>query len=175
MKWVDYIGLFGGALLLQPVLSLFGIGLSKNAIQIIIIFIISFFLIDKGKGLKDKFNTVFAENSDEMMRFVERIREEMPLATHKIVRMASDLQDLLVPLGLARDKATDLSKGFLDVANKIGAFNDADPSDVLEAIKSGLAGSSEPLRRFGINALETALEARALSMGLLDVNQKSKI
>lgn len=124
------------------------------------------------EGSYNKFNTVFGEHKDDMLNFVKDLRGEMPTATHEIVRMAADLQDLLVPLGLSRKKATEMSKGFLDVANKIAAFNDVDPTEVLEAIKSGLAGSSEPLRRYGVNALETALGAKALELGLLGVDEK---
>ena len=126
------------------------------------------------EGAWNKFNTVFGEHSDDMTDFVKDLRKEMPTAQHEIIRMAADLQDLLVPLGLARDQATGLSQGFLDVANKIAAFNDVAPTEVLEAVKSALAGSSEPLRRFGVNALESSLEARALSEGLLEVGQTFK-
>ncbi len=126
------------------------------------------------EGSYNKFNTVFAEGAAGMLDFVKDIRKEMPTATSKIVRMAADLQDLLVPMGIARDKGAEMTKGFLDLANKVAAFNDVDPTEVLEAIKSGLAGSSEPLRRFGINALESALEARALKEGLLEAGQTFK-
>lgn len=126
----------------------------------------------KAEGSYNKFNTVFAEGADGMMSFINDIRKEMPTATHEIVRMAADMQDLLVPMGLTREKGAELSQGFLDLANKVAAFNDVDPTQVLEAIKSGLSGSSEPLRQFGINALETALEAKALEMGLLKVGEK---
>jgi len=126
------------------------------------------------EGAYNKFNTVFGEHSDDMLNFVNDIRKEMPTATSEIVRMAADLQDLMVPLGLSRELAADMSKGFLDVSNKIAAFNDVDPTQVLEAIKSGLSGSSEPLRRYGVNALETSLEARALKEGLLETGQAFK-
>ena len=126
------------------------------------------------EGSYNKFNTVFGEHKDEMLGFVTELRKTMPAATSDIVRMAADLQDLLVPLGLSREAATGLSKGFLNVANKIAAFNDVDPTEVLEAIKSGLAGSSEPLKRFGVNALETALEVRALKDGLIEQGQSFK-
>ena len=128
----------------------------------------------KAEGSYNKFNTVFADGADDMLKFVKELREKMPSATSEIVRMAADLQDLLVPMGLSREKAKDMSKGFLDVANKIAAFNDAEPTEVLEAIKSGLTGSSEPLKRFGINALETALEARAMKDGLLKAGESFK-
>jgi len=119
------------------------------------------------EGSFNKFNTVFGKHSEDMLEFVDQVRKEMPSARHEIVRMAADMQDLLVPLGLSREKATEMSKGFIDVANKIAAFNDVAPTQVLEDIKSALAGSSEPLRKYGINALETSLEATAMKMGLL--------
>lgn len=126
------------------------------------------------EGAYNKFNTVFADGSEEMLQFVKTLRKEMPTATHEIVRLAADMQDLLVPMGLSRDLAQDMSQGFLDVANKIAAFNDVAPTEVLEAIKSGLAGSAEPLKRFGVNALESALEVRAMNMGLLEAGQTMK-
>ena len=123
------------------------------------------------EGAVNKFNVVFGEQSEEMRDFIDVLRERMPLATSEIIRMSADLQDLLVPLGLSRVKATEMSQGFLEVSNAIAVFNDVSPASVLEAIKSGLAGSSEPLRQFGVNALESALEARALEEGLLDVGE----
>ena len=125
----------------------------------------------KAEGSYNKFNAVFGEHKDDMLLFVDDIRTRMPTATHEIVRMAANLQDLLVPLGLSRELAADMTKGFLEVSNQIAAFNDVDPTEVIEAIGSALAGSSEPLRRFGVNALETSLEAKALEMGLLGAEE----
>jgi len=123
------------------------------------------------EGAMAKFRTVFADSTDEMLDFVNELRKEMPSATSDIIAMAAGLQDLLVPMGLNRDKAKELSKQTLDLANKIAAFNDVDPSRVLEAFRSGLVGSSEPLRAFGIDARVAALEATALEAGLLEAGQ----
>jgi len=128
----------------------------------------------QAEGSWNKFNTVFGEGAEDMTNFIKDIRKEMPTATHEIARMAADLQDLLVPMGLARGEAQNLTKGFLDVANKVAAFNDVDPTQVLEAFKSGLAGSSEPLRQFGINALESSIELEAVNSGLLKTGQTLK-
>jgi len=126
------------------------------------------------EGAMAKFKTVFGESTDEMLNFVDEVRKEMPSAKTEIISMAAGLQDLLVPMGLSRDKAKDLSKETIVLANKIAAFNDEDPSRVLEAFRSGLVGSSEPLRAFGIDARITALEATALDAGLLEVGQSFK-
>ncbi len=125
----------------------------------------------KAEGSWNKFDTVFGEGADDMKDFVEGLRTEMPSATHEIARMGADLQDLLIPMGLARDEAADLTKGSLDLANKIAAFNDADPSEVLEAMKSGFVGMSEPLRKFGIDASVAALEATAQKEGLIGMEE----
>lgn len=121
----------------------------------------------RAEGSWNKFNTVFGDGADDMRDWIGQIRKEMPLATHEIARMAADLQDLLVPMGLTRENAQDLTEGFVDLANKLAAFNDVDPTEVLEAFKSGLSGSSEPLRRFGINALDSSVELEALNTGLI--------
>lgn len=126
----------------------------------------------KAEGSYNKFNTVFGEHSDDMLAFVKDIRKTMPSATHEIVRMSADLQDLLIPMGLTRESAMDMTKGMVELSNKLAAFNDVDPTEVLEAFKSGLSGSSEPLRRFGINALDSSIELEALNTGLLKTGQK---
>ena len=121
----------------------------------------------KSEGTWNKFNTVFAEWSDEMKEFVEDIRTRMPVATDTIARMAADVQDLLVPMWLSRELWAEMTQGFLEVANAIGAFDDVDPSEVLEAIKSWMTGASKALQRFSVDASIPALEARAVSEWLL--------
>lgn len=128
-------------------------------------------LAAQAEGTWNKFNTVFGEGSEEMEEFVDTIRDRMPMARDDIARMAADTQDLLVPLGLSRDLAWDMTKGFLDVSNSIAAFNDVDPSEVLNAIKSWLTGSAEPLKRFWVDASVAALEAQALEMWLLGAGE----
>jgi len=123
------------------------------------------------EGAWNKFNTVFGEGADDMKKFVTDIRKIMPTATHEIVRMAADLQDLLVPMGIAREEAQGLTKETIELANKIAAFNDVNPAEVLEAMKSGFVGMSEPLRRFGIDARVTSLEATAIREGLMGAEE----
>lgn len=102
----------------------------------------------EAEGTRNKFNTVFAEGAGDMTDFINDIRTRMPVATDTIARMAADIQDLLVPIGLSRELGAEMTQGFLEAANAIGAFNDVDPSQVLDAIKSGAIGSSEPLAKF---------------------------
>ena len=128
----------------------------------------------RAEGSWNKFNTVFGEGADDMRAWIGTVRKEMPTATHEIARMSADLQDLLIPMGLSRGAAQGMTKEMVTLSNKLAAFNDVDPTEVLEAFKSGLAGSSEPLRRFGINALDSSIELEALQTGLLKAGQGFK-
>lgn len=120
------------------------------------------------RGEMNKFMTVFEDRGDEMLNFIDDLRTEMPLARHEIVSMAAGLQDLMKPMGLSNDLATDMSQQFLDLANKIAVFNtEASQTDVLEALRSGIAGMSRPLRQFGIDARAGTLAVKAVEEGLV--------
>lgn len=126
----------------------------------------------KAEGAWNKFGTVFEDQSESMRAWTKEIRSRMPEARSQIARMAADTQDLLKPMGLANDEAADMTKQTVELANKVAAFNDVNPRKVLEAMKSGFTGISKPLKKFGINANQSALNAKALEMWLLDAGQK---
>lgn len=65
--------------------------------------------------------------------------------------------------------------GFIDdittrAADFASVFN-IDVSEALQVFQSGLAGEAEPLKRFGINLLQSEVEAYALREGLISVGE----
>lgn len=65
--------------------------------------------------------------------------------------------------------------GFIDdittrAADFASVFN-IDVSEALQVFQSGLAGEAEPLKRFGINLLQSEVEAYALRSGLIAVGE----
>ena len=124
------------------------------------------------EGAMDKFRVVFGEFANDMDSFITDIRTRMPVPRREIVALASGVQDLLVPMGIAREEASGMTKEMLELANQIAVFNDVSPTRVLEAMKSGLVGSSEPLRAFGVDARVAALEMVALEEGLIAAGEK---
>ena len=122
-------------------------------------------------GAMDKFRVVFGEFADDMDSFVDDLRTRMAIPRRQIVALSSGLQDLLVPMGFAREEATNMTKEMLELANQIAVFNDVSPEEVLQAMTSGLTGSSQPLKRFGIDASISALEALALKEGLIGAGE----
>jgi hypothetical protein len=61
----------------------------------------------------------------------------------------------------------DMSKSLVTLAADMASFNNASPEDVLLAIRAGLVGEVEPLRKFGINLNDARLREEALRLGLV--------
>jgi hypothetical protein len=119
------------------------------------------------EGALDKFNVVFAGMNREMHDFVDSFRGEFPIARREIVAASAALQDLMVPMGINRREAMGMTQEWMRLAGALSAFNDVPMEEVLVAIQSGIAGMSQPLRRFGIDVRQATLEQIALSEGLM--------
>ena len=124
------------------------------------------------EGAMSKFNVVFAGMEDEMYKWVDTFRSEFPLARREIIKMSADLQDLLVPMGVNRKDAARMTQEWFHLAGALSAFNDVPIDQALEAIRSGIAGQTQPLRQFGINASVAALKQTALAHGLMEAGDE---
>jgi len=120
----------------------------------------------------NKFDVVFRGSLERVNARLLELRDTVPLTITEMRELSAGVQDLLVPLGLARGSASDLSVQALELAADLGSFNNAGTEEVLEAIKSSLAGSSEPMRRFGVDTRETRLQAIALTEGIIKQGQE---
>lgn len=115
----------------------------------------------------NKFDVVMRGSVDAVRQRLEKLAETIPLTTAEMEGMAAGIQDMLVPMGVARKEAAGLSGDAIELAGDLASFNDALPVDVLEAMRSALAGSSEPMLRYGVDTRVARLEALALEAGLI--------
>ena len=114
-----------------------------------------------------KFDVVFGDAADSVRARFAELTDVIPLTTQQLEGLASGVQDLLVPLGLARDEAARFSTQAVELAADIASFNNVAADVPLEALKSALAGQSQPLRQFGIDVSQARLELLALEEGLI--------
>ena len=75
---------------------------------------------------------------------------------------------MLIPLGTSQEEAASMSTTMLSLAADMGSFNDQDPTEMLERLRSGLAGESEPLRQFGAFISEARVQQFAWSEGIAE-------
>jgi hypothetical protein len=74
---------------------------------------------------------------------------------------------LLEPLTENKKAAADMSVQFVKLATDLGSFNNVPTDEALLAIRSGLVGEAEPLRRFSVLLNEAAVKNEALRLGLV--------
>lgn len=114
-----------------------------------------------------KFSVVFKTVRAEANKMREELVRSYAMSTTEATRFLSTMQDMFVPMGLARDKAAEMSGEVVKLAADLGSFNDLPTADFLLKIQSALAGEAEPLRRFGVDVRETAVRMEALNLGLI--------
>lgn len=119
-----------------------------------------------------KFQVVFRGSVERANAQLVEMSKTIPLTVTQMRGLSSGVQDMLVPMGLARKEAAGLSVEAVRLAGDIASFNNVKADQVLENIQSALAGSSEPLRKFGIDVREGRLQAIALEKGLIGVGDE---
>lgn len=123
---------------------------------------------------------VFGNYADEVNAFADTSAKAYGISRRAALEYTGTLGNLLVSSGLAAETAADFSVSLTQLAADLASFNNTSVEDALEAIRSGLVGESEPLKRFGVNLNEATLKAKALELGLyagkgaLDANAKAQ-
>jgi phage-related protein len=127
----------------------------------------AFLLATDAAESASKMEAVFGEATGRMNEWVSDLRRTVPATTAEIQNMASGIQDLLVPLGLAPELAAEMTKQVVTLSADLASFNNLPVKDVLASIQSGLVGSYQPLLKFGVALNQATVNAKALEMGLI--------
>ncbi|WP_309387528.1 hypothetical protein [Cerasicoccus frondis] len=115
-----------------------------------------------------KFNVVFGPAAERMNARIQQMRKSIPATTAELRGMTAEIQDLLVPLGIAPEKAFELTEGVTTLAGDLASFNNMPIAEALERIRSGLVGQYEPLLKFGVALNAGTVKARAFEMSIGD-------
>lgn len=115
----------------------------------------------------NKFNVVFGGAAESVRDRLQELTETIPLTRSEMEGLSAGIQDLLVPMGVARETAAGFSGDFVELAGDMASFNNVPVAKVLADIQSALAGSSEPMQKYGVDTKVAALQAIALEEGLI--------
>lgn len=116
---------------------------------------------------RSKFKAVFKDMSGSVQEWSDSVATGMGLTKSESLGMLASIQDLLVPMGMARDEAAGLSQKTLALAADLGSFNNVNTADVVRDINSALVGESEPMKKYGVLVTAAAVKTKALEMGLI--------
>ena len=113
-----------------------------------------------------KFNTVFGDQQTKAEGFAQTLRDGYAMSTEEAKRHLAAMQDLLVPMGVAKDAAADLSFETVKLAADLGSFNNLETGNVMADIQSALVGNYETMKKYGVVLNATVVQQKALDMGL---------
>jgi hypothetical protein len=120
---------------------------------------------DQGEAL-NKVDVVFEKSAGVVEDYAERAAQAAGISKTAALDAAGGFGTMLKTAGLASDQAADMSVRLVQLAGDLASFNNIDPSEALEKLRSGLAGEAEPLRTVGVLLSEARVKAEAYASGI---------
>lgn len=114
-----------------------------------------------------KTGIVFGDFSDSVLKMGKDAAASMGMSENAALSAASTYGNLFRSMGMNREVSADMSTGLVQLASDLASFNNIDPTEVMDKLRAGLTGESEPLKTLGVNINQAMIETKALSMGLI--------
>ena len=122
--------------------------------------------IDVASNLQEqisKSGVVFGQSADEVEAWSKTTAEGIGLARDQALAAASTFGSMFDQAGRSASDAAGLSQAVVQLASDLASFNNTDVDEALTALRSGLSGEIEPLRRFQVFLTEAAVAQQAMA------------
>jgi hypothetical protein len=126
------------------------------------------FAIDTEESLS-KVGAVFGNNATDIDEWSKGLADNFRVSRRQALEAAGNFGNLFVAMGLGQDEAAGMSQRMVELAGDLSSFNNIPVDQALEKLRSGLVGEIEPLRQLGVSFNAAMVEAKALEMGLVDL------
>ena len=113
-----------------------------------------------------KFATIFGGQAEQVTAWADNMGTAMARSSRELQSMAADAMALISPMSGSRDAAISMSQGLVQMAQDLASFHNVDVTEAFTALRSGISGETEPMKRFGIMLTDAALSEYALSQGI---------
>lgn len=128
--------------------------------------------IDAASALNEtlsKSGVIFGDSAGELEAWAETAAEAFGQSKRQALDTASGFAGLFNTVGIELDKAAGMSQKLTVLGSDLASFFNTDVQTAIDAIRSGLSGESEPLRKFNVFLSETAVSAKLAQMGIKKV------
>lgn len=116
-----------------------------------------------------KVEVVFDDAAGAVKEFADGAAEGLGQSRQQALEAAGTFGNLFVALEVGKGPAAEMSTSLVGLASDLASFNNVDPTQALDALRAGLTGETEPLKRFGVNLNAATIEAKAMELGLVDL------
>lgn len=112
-----------------------------------------------------KVKVVFGDSAQAVLDFGKTASDSIGISNQKALEATGTYGNLFQALGVGKDKAQEMSVNMVKLAGDLASFNNMSVDDSLNALRSGLSGETEPLKRFGVALNDVTLKNKAMEMG----------
>lgn len=113
-----------------------------------------------------KFNTIFGDQASAVRSWADTYGEQIGRSSLALQSFAADMMAIVSPMGVTQQAAIEMSEGLTQAAQDIASFHNVDVSEAFNALRAGITGETEPLKRFSILLTDAALQEYALTQGI---------
>jgi hypothetical protein len=114
-----------------------------------------------------KVRVVFGEGAAEVEKFGASAASNLGISNQAALEAAGTYGNLFQAFGLGQGESQKMSTSLVQLAADMASFNNTSIDQAITALRSGLSGETEPLKRFGVALSEVRLKEEALRMGLI--------
>ena len=118
--------------------------------------------------IDSKFDVVFGDAADTVNKWAERYSESVGRSVTDTKKFASEMGDLLGPLGFSKEATIKMSESVVELAGDLGSFNNMNTADVMRDIQTAMVGNYETTKKYGVVLNDTVVKQEALNKGLWD-------
>ena len=112
-------------------------------------------------------DTVFKENAQTMHDWAATASQTVGISGNEYRELGTLLGSQLKNMGTPMDEIADKTNGLITMGADMASMFGGTTKEAIEAISSALKGEMDPIERYGITLSAAALEAEALSKGIL--------
>jgi hypothetical protein len=131
----------------------------------------SFKLVQQASNLEEsqsKVNTVFKNSAFIVDNFAKTSATSFGITKQAALEAAGTFGNLIQAFGIGEGEAANMSVTLVSLAADLASFNNTPIEEAIMALRSGLSGEAEPLKRFGVAINDVRLKQEAFNMGLYD-------
>jgi len=120
----------------------------------------------------NKFEAVFRDQAGAAGDFADALAESVGRSRYEIRDALSSLQAFFIGLGFGAEEARKMSQAVEEMSIDFASFYNLQDTEAMDKFLSGLSGMSRPLREYGINLLDSAVQEEMLAMGMRKVGKE---
>ena len=111
--------------------------------------------------VSSKFKVVFGREVPALNKEIRKFSEATGASRFEMRQQVADMGALLSPMLKNRAATADMSVAVTELASDLGSFNNVPTPEALEALRAGIVGEYEPMRRFGVVLSEARVQQEA--------------